>query len=172
MTTIRAAREDDFFPWLTLYEGYAAFYAQPLTDERAVRTWQWIVRGDHGLRAFLVEDDEGELVGLAHVRTIAQPLEGTTGLYLDDLFVAESARGSGTATRLLEHLRSLAAAEGHSGVSWITAADNTTAQSVYDRLATRTTWVTYEMASHPARTPDDGTDPSAGTASDTAGSGA
>ena len=150
MTTIRAAREDDFFPWLTLYEGYAAFYAQPLTDERAVRTWQWIVRGDHGLRAFLVEDDEGGLIGLAHVRTIAQPLEGTTGLYLDDLFVAESARGSGTATRLLEHLRSLAAAEGHSGVSWITAADNATAQSVYDRMAKRTTWVTYEMPAHPS----------------------
>jgi GNAT superfamily N-acetyltransferase len=165
MTTIRAAREDDFFPWLTLYEGYAAFYAQPLTDERAVRTWQWIVRGDHGLRAFLAEDDEGELVGLAHVRTIAQPLEGTTGLYLDDLFVAESARGSGTATLLLEHLRSLAAAEGHSGVSWITAADNATAQSVYDRMATRTTWVTYEMASRPAGA-DDGSAPDSAPASD------
>jgi GNAT superfamily N-acetyltransferase len=145
MTTIRAAREDDFFRWLTLFEGYAAFYRTPTSDERSVRTWQWIVRGDHGLRAFVAEDADGELIGLAHVRTIAQPLEGTTGLYLDDLFVDQVARGAGVATDLLEYVRSLAAAEGHSGVSWITAEDNTTAQRVYDRIAARTTWVTYEM---------------------------
>ena len=154
MTTIRAARDEDFFPWLTLYEGYAAFYEAPLTDERSVRTWQWIVRGDHGLRAFLAEDDQGGLVGLAHVRTIAQPLEGTTGLYLDDLFVAEAARGAGLATEMLDYLRALAVAEGHSGVSWITAADNETAQRVYDRVATRTSWVTYEMPAHPQRHTD------------------
>lgn len=149
MTTIRAAREDDFFPWLTLYEGYAEFYREPLTDERSVKTWQWIMRGDHGLRAFLAESDEGELVGLAHVRVVAQPLEGTTGLYLDDLFTAESARGHGVGTELLEFLRTLAVAEGHSGVAWITAADNAAAQSVYDKVATKTSWVTYEMPAHP-----------------------
>ncbi|PSL39701.1 ribosomal protein S18 acetylase RimI-like enzyme [Labedella gwakjiensis] len=146
MTMIRAARDDDFFPWLTLYEGYAEFYHQPLTDQRSVKTWQWIVRGDHGLRAFVAENGDGDLVGLAHVRTIAQPLEGTTALYLDDLFVAESARGAGVATELLEFLRSLASSEGRSGVSWITADDNAAAQAVYDKLATRTSWVTYEMA--------------------------
>lgn len=153
MTTIRRARDDDFFPWLTLYEGYAEFYHEPLTDERSVKTWQWIVRGDHGLRAFVAESGDGRLVGLAHVRTIAQPLEGTTALYLDDLFVAEADRGSGVATGLLAFLRSLAAAEGHSGVSWITSADNAAAQRVYDAVATRTTWVTYEMAA--SETPDD-----------------
>jgi GNAT superfamily N-acetyltransferase len=151
MTDIRQARADDFFPWLTLYEGYAEFYRQPLTDERAVQTWQWITNGEHGLRAFVIEgdDSDGSLVGLAHVRTIAQPLEGTTALYLDDLFVAESARGRGIATELLAFLRTLAAAEGHAGVSWITAQDNEAAQRVYDRVAARTTWVTYEMSASP-----------------------
>lgn len=152
MTEIRPARADDFFPWLTLYEGYATFYHAPLTDERAVQTWQWITNGEHGLRAFVIEDPEGDtssgapsLIALAHVRTIAQPLEGTTALYLDDLFVAGSARGRGVASDMLAFLRDLARAEGHSGVSWITAADNAAAQSVYDRVATRTSWVTYEM---------------------------
>jgi GNAT superfamily N-acetyltransferase len=147
MIGIRQTRSDDFFPWLTLYEGYAEFYRQPLTDERAVQTWQWITNGEHGLRAFVVEgdDSDGSLVGLAHVRTIAQPLEGTTALYLDDLYVAESARGHGIATELLAFLRTLAMTEGRSGISWITADDNAAAQRVYDRVATRTTWVTYEM---------------------------
>ncbi len=30
-------------------------------------------------------------------------------------------------------------------VRWITAADNYTAQRAYDRVASRTTWVTYDM---------------------------
>ena len=38
-------------------------------------------------------------------------------------------------------------ANGGGTISWITAADNTTAQSVYDKLANRQTWVTYEMGS-------------------------
>ncbi|RWZ61209.1 GNAT family N-acetyltransferase [Labedella populi] len=156
MTEIRQARADDFFPWLTLYEDYATFYHAPITDERAVQTWQWITNGEYGLRAFVVEDPDADaaagtpsLIALAHVRTIAQPLEGTTALYLDDLYVAESARGRGVASDILAFLRDLARSEGHSGVSWITAADNETAQRVYDRLATRTTWVTYEMSVGP-----------------------
>ena len=40
----------------------------------------------------------------------------------------------------------IAAAEvGHGGVAWITADDNATAQQLYDRIAKRTSWVTYEM---------------------------
>lgn len=161
MISIRPARDDDFFPWLTVYEGYAAFYRAPLTDERAVRTWQWITRGDHGLRAFLAVDEADAIVGLAHVRTVAQPLEGTTGLFLDDLFVTEAARGRGVATALLEHFRALAIEEGRSGVSWITAEDNHTAQRVYDRVARRTTWLTYEM---PAESSSDSVTPAPASA--------
>lgn len=31
-------------------------------------------------------------------------------------------------------------------VRWTTADDNYTARSVYDRLAQRTTWITYDMS--------------------------
>jgi hypothetical protein len=30
-------------------------------------------------------------------------------------------------------------------VRWITAADNATAQRLYDRVATKTAWVTYDL---------------------------
>ena len=43
------------------------------------------------------------------------------------------------------HARSLEVGTG--GLSWITAADNADAQRLYDELATRTSWVTYEMDS-------------------------
>jgi phosphoserine aminotransferase len=38
----------------------------------------------------------------------------------------------------------MAAAEGHAGVQWMTAEDNNQAQALYDTLATRTAWVTYD----------------------------
>jgi uncharacterized pyridoxal phosphate-containing UPF0001 family protein len=46
--------------------------------------------------------------------------------------------------RLLEAIAAHARAHGGGTVRWITAADNERAQRVYDRLATRATWVTYE----------------------------
>jgi hypothetical protein len=36
-------------------------------------------------------------------------------------------------------------------IRWTTADDNYRARGVYDRLATRTTWITYDMDT-PART--------------------
>ncbi len=38
----------------------------------------------------------------------------------------------------------MAAAEGRAVVQWVTAEDNHRAQALYNTLATRTNWVTYE----------------------------
>jgi hypothetical protein len=47
---------------------------------------------------------------------------------------------------LLAELRRQAAAEGWDTVRWITADDNYRARSKYDRVASRTMWVTYDMS--------------------------
>ena len=39
----------------------------------------------------------------------------------------------------------LAAAEDWPVVRWITAADNDRARAAYERVATRTSWVTYQL---------------------------
>ena len=44
----------------------------------------------------------------------------------------------------LDELATFAGAHGGGTLRWITAASNTTAQRLYDDVATRTTWVTYE----------------------------
>ena len=54
------------------------------------------------------------------------------------------ARGSGAATSLIEAVAGEASENGGGTLRWITADDNLVAQSVYDKVATRTTWVTYE----------------------------
>ena len=68
------------------------------------------------------------------------------GIYLDDLFTAANARGTGAGTALIGRLEEIARERGAGVVRWITANDNFVGQKLYDRLASRTMWVTYDLA--------------------------
>ncbi|MCP3754713.1 GNAT family N-acetyltransferase [Streptomyces sp. TBY4] len=144
--TVREVRAADFPQWRALYRGYADFYRVEQTEEAAARVWAWVNDPAHEVNALVAEDGDGRLIGLAHYRPFARPLSATTGCYLDDLFVDPAHRGSGAADRLLTALRGIAAERGWSVVRWITADDNHRARAKYDQLATRTMWVTYDMA--------------------------
>jgi GNAT superfamily N-acetyltransferase len=143
--TVRRVEDNEFFPWLDLYAGYGEFYETPLSDEKALLVWSWITDSANELEAYFAIGDDGEPIGLAHVREFARPLDGSRGLYLDDLFVRPDARGDGAATAVLEALRDRAKQNGLSVVRWITAKDNQTARRVYDRVASKTAWVTYDL---------------------------
>jgi GNAT superfamily N-acetyltransferase len=145
MTTVRALRADDRADWQRLYSGYAEFYENPLTDERADRVWSDLLDDGHESFGLVAVDDDDRPVGLAHCREFARPLAGSRGLYLDDLFTGPEARGGGIATTLLEAIRELARERGLTVVRWITASDNVRAQRVYDRVATKTAWLTYDL---------------------------
>ena len=140
--TVRALRADDRDAWRELYRGYAAFYEQ--SDAMLETTWGWLLDPDHEVEG-LVAEDGGRVIGLAHFRPFSRPLAASVGGYLDDLFVAPDARGSGAADALLEGVREIAQDRGWTVVRWITADDNHRARSKYDQVATRTMWVTYEM---------------------------
>ncbi|MGI9825187.1 N-acetyltransferase family protein [Agromyces sp. Marseille-Q5079] len=142
---IRRANEDDFFGWLPLFEAYCRFYETELDDAKALIVWNWISDEHDPLQAALAVDEEGTPVGLAHYRVVPDSLSATRGMHLDDLYVDESVRGAGVGTALIRFVHERASEVGSGGVSWITAADNESAQRLYDELATRTSWVTYEM---------------------------
>ena len=144
-TTVRRVDDGEFFTWLDLYSGYGEFYETPLTDEKAVLVWSWLTDPTHELEAYFALNEAGDPIGLAHVRLFTRPLAGSVGLFLDDLFVTPDARGEGAATALFESLKERARDEGLSVVRWITAAENDTAQRVYDRVAQKTDWVTYDL---------------------------
>jgi GNAT superfamily N-acetyltransferase len=138
---VRPVAEADRERWGELYRGYAAFYDVPPPD--LDHLWERITALSE-IECFVAELD-GEVVGLAHVRAFARPLEGDWAGFLDDLFVDPGRRGSGAGEALLEHLRALAVERGWGVVTWITGADNNVAQRLYDRLAERQEWVTYDM---------------------------
>jgi GNAT superfamily N-acetyltransferase len=98
----------------------------------------------HPTKAWVAEID-GAVVGFGHMRTHWDTFTGGPAWFLDDLYTSSAARGHGAGTQIINALRAHADAHGGGTISWITADNNATAQSVYDKLAARQTWVTYEM---------------------------
>jgi GNAT superfamily N-acetyltransferase len=64
--------------------------------------------------------------------------------YLEDLFVARAARGTGLAGRLIEAVYELAGDRGVGAVYWHTQQFNGAARSLYDTVARLQSWVVYE----------------------------
>jgi GNAT superfamily N-acetyltransferase len=142
----RTVREADHEAWEELFVGYCDFYEHPSTVEQRRQVWSWITAGTiHCLLAVPQGTSDGRAVGLAHVRECPSPLRGSMNGYLDDLFVKPAARGTGAFEALLGAVRELAVAEGWGNVRWITAGDNMRAQAAYDRISTRTEWLTYQL---------------------------
>jgi len=143
---VRPLGDKDFFSWLGLFEGYSEFYQSELTDEKALQVWSWIIDKNNALTGAVAVNDDGDFVGFAHYRAVPQTLSATMGLYLDDLFVAPDARGTGVGRAIVDFVKRYATDHHLSRVQLITAADNATSQILYDQVGTRTDWVTYEIA--------------------------
>lgn len=132
--------------WEELYCGYGDFYAVPMPPDKLDRVWGWLQDPAHEVHGIVVRAAVDQPpVGLAHYRPFARPLHGSVGCYLDDLFVAPAARGTGAVDALLAELRRRAADHDWDVVRWITRDSNARARSTYDRLAAQTDYVTYDM---------------------------
>ena len=142
---IRPVLPGDRIGWDSLYQGYAEFYGVKQTPEMRDKVWGWLHDPTTPQEGLIAEASDGMLIGLAHFRPFARPLSATTGGFLDDLFVAPDARGSGAAEALLTELKAIAGRRGWSVLRWITAEDNARARSLYDRVAEKTRWVTYDL---------------------------
>jgi GNAT superfamily N-acetyltransferase len=143
--TIRAAWPDDEAEWRELFRAYGVFYETEFTDNVLEAVWWQLLEDGSGVDALVAELD-GAVIGFAHYRSHPDTFTGGRDWYLDDLFVDPAVRGAGVATALIEHLIGLARASEPAGtLRWITADDNARAKRVYDRIAKKTSWVTYEV---------------------------
>jgi GNAT superfamily N-acetyltransferase len=74
------------------------------------------------------------------------PLNAARLGVMNDLFVADEARGTGLADRLIAACRERAAIRGARELAWQTAKDNHRAQKVYDRIGgTKSEWLDYSL---------------------------
>ncbi len=95
----------------------------------------------------LARDPGGRVAGFATLYWTWSTTNASRIGIMNDLFVAERARGQGVAEQLIEACRAECAHRGARRLTWQTAPDNLRAQAVYDRIgATRERWTDYWLA--------------------------
>jgi len=143
---IRAIRPTDKAQWARLFVAYGVFYETAFTQDIVDAVFETLTSDSKEINGVIALQDD-TVTGFALYRELYDTFTAGPAWHLDDLYVDPAFRGSGTATDLIEAVSIIARENGGGTVRWITAADNTTAQRVYDRVATRKTWVTYERSS-------------------------
>jgi len=141
---IRPIEAGDHEEWRALFTAYGVFYETEFSPAVLDGVWGWLMDDSHEVSALVAEAEDSKLVGFAHLRRLNDTFTAGPGWSLDDLYVAPESRGQGVARSLIAGCDAAAHAAGGGTLRWITASDNTTAQRLYDTVATRTSWVTYE----------------------------
>jgi ribosomal protein S18 acetylase RimI-like enzyme len=138
---VRPLTAADEAAWRPLWRGYLEFYKSTLPEEVTADAWQRVLEGDpqFGLAA----EDGGELIGFAHCLLHPSTWSMTGYCYLEDLFVAPSARGKGAGRALIEAVFRIADEHGCDRVYWHTQESNAVARALYDRLASKSEFVQY-----------------------------
>ncbi|WP_341957942.1 GNAT family N-acetyltransferase [Microbacterium sp. LWH13-1.2] len=145
MTNITAVTRDDFEEWSALWDGYLRFYGAEIADDVTRRTFDRIV-GDREIHGAIARDDAGHAIGIVHWLTHPATWSDADYCYLEDLFVAAESRGSGAGRALIAHVRDWAEVQGCAKVYWLTQEGNTTARTLYERVATHTGYTHYQVS--------------------------
>jgi GNAT superfamily N-acetyltransferase len=136
---IREATESDLPALMPLLRGYCEFYEADPGDDGLDRMARAVIAAPEEEAFLLVATDEGsgEVVGFAACGCKWSSLRAARIVVLEDLFVAEGARGKGHADALIGATVAIAERHGAPAVTWLTAPDNLRAQAVYNRVGGR-----------------------------------
>ncbi len=139
---VRAVASADFHIWLPLWKGYQRFYEVDIREPVTLQTWSHFLDPAEPMYAALAIAGE-QALGLVHL--IYHRSTWTTGnyCYLQDLFVADNARGRGVGRALMEHVFDDARRNGAARVHWLTHESNDNAMQLYDRIVDRSGFVQY-----------------------------
>lgn len=145
MGTIRALRAEDWDDWRALWGGYLAFYRAELPHETSRATFDRLCAGTDTMFGLLAVDDDGRGIGLANCVVHASTWSRRPKCYLEDLYVAPTARGGDLGRALLDAVKRSATDRGADHVYWHTQQYNGRARSLYDTVGRPTSFVVYEM---------------------------
>ena len=141
---IRPMLEGDWEAWKPLWDGYLHFYRMQL-DERTTRSsFTRLCAKEQGMLGLIALDERGAGLGLAHVVFHASTWTSTSYCYLEDLFVAQQARGSDLGRQLIHAVYAEAERAKSARVYWHTQQYNAQARSLYDQVAHPTSFVVYQ----------------------------
>ena len=142
---IRAVALADQTAWQTLWSGYQAFYKVTLADAATETTWRRLHDPSEPMFVLGAYVD-GQLRGIVHYLFHRSTWTQGDYCYLQDLFVAEDARGLGLGRALIEAVYEAGRRAGISRVYWLTHESNAEARVLYDRVAEQAGFIQYRKA--------------------------
>ncbi|MFC3086110.1 GNAT family N-acetyltransferase [Tabrizicola soli] len=144
--TIRPLRPDDEADWRRLWTGYLDFYQTSVPEAVYASTFARLLGDDPQDFSALIAEVDGRPMGLAHYLFHRHCWRIENVCYLQDLFVAPEARGTGLGRALIEAVYARADAAGAPGVYWLTQDFNAEARQLYDRIARVSPFIRYNRA--------------------------
>ena len=139
---IRPLRLDERADWEPLWKGYQLFYKVAIPEETTHVTWARLHDPAEPMEALGAYMD-GRLRGIAHYLFHRSCWTIGNYCYLQDLFVAETARHLGLGRALIAAVEERARRAGASRLYWLTHESNTAARALYDQLAERSGFIQY-----------------------------
>ncbi len=139
---IRPLRRDERADWEPLWRGYLDFYKTALPKGTYDTTWARLHDAQEPMWLLGAYVD-GKLLGIVHYLYHRSCWTAGDYCYLQDLFVAQDARGRGLGRALIEAVYAEARKAGASRVYWLTHETNATARALYDKLADRPGFIQY-----------------------------
>ena len=138
---VRPLAASDRAQWAPLWAGYLEFYEAALDSAVTQATFARLADPNEPMFA-LVAEDAGALTGFAHCVLHRGTWAIGDFCYLEDLFVAQTARGKGVGRALIEAVYARADALGCARVYWLTHQSNP-ARKLYDQVASHAGFIQY-----------------------------
>ena len=140
---VRPLAASDHAAWLSLWDGYLTFYKAAVPSEMTALTWSRLHDPMVPLHGWLALRD-GEPVGFTHAQEHLSTWSAGPYVYLEDLFVGASARGTGAGRALITAVYEHGDRIGAAKVYWHTEFDNSTARKLYDNIADDAGFMVYQ----------------------------
>lgn len=142
--TIRPLEAADRAAWDPLWQGYLAFYKTDLDPAVTDVTWARLLDAAEDMHCLVAENGSGAMTGIVHYLYHRVTWAIADRCYLEDLFVAESARGTGVGRALIEAVYAAADVRGADQVYWLTQDFNEDGRRLYDRVGRLTPFIKYQ----------------------------
>jgi GNAT superfamily N-acetyltransferase len=139
---IRPISPDERPDWEQLWSEYLAFYGASQVPTDTEITWNRLHTPEEPMFA-LGAYTQDRLFGIVHYLFHRSFWTSEDYCYLQDLFVAENARGLGLGRSLIEAVVEKALEAGAGRVYWLTQEDNLAARALYDKVADRSGFIQY-----------------------------
>jgi len=141
---IRSIDKSERIIWDQICIDYATFYKTESTPQARDAVWEWIFDDSNNFWCSVAEQN-GKVIGFTQFQLMHRSTAGSYPVYLSDLFVDPSVRGSGAGRALIDHVIDFAKNRGFTNVRWLTQEYNYTARKLYDTYNTKSDFILYSV---------------------------